>query len=484
MKLNTNEGNTAGNPTLSLIYAWFPIVSMIGLVVIGHLIYQLDLRFILLLSAILAGITAYLAGAKVEQMFAVYSENIKRAFPVILILMSIGGIVGTWMYSGTVPILIYFGLKLLHPDFVLVSAFLVTAMVSTFTGTSWGSAATSGVAFIGIGASMGIPLPMVAGAALSGAVFGDKVSPISDTTNLCSLASEVTVYQHIRGMLPNVIISGIITAVGFTLLGIFYTGEHPSSGTGTAQIITELEGLYNFNIFMLLPALVVFVGGYKGFHPVALMIFSCVLAVFIGMLSNGFSPTDGAQAIFSGFNVGMAGENTVASGSLEILLNRGGFEGMLTGAVLFAILAIGFGSFMESFGALNRLMSGLLKLVRSTYGLVLSAFMAGGILNAVSGNAAFSILTTGQLFKQPFKDRNIPATILSRSMENSMTLLESLLPWHVTAIYMSGVFGVSTFAYLPFSFFNIAGILLFFIFAWREVKKEREVVIGASMLDE
>jgi NhaC family Na+:H+ antiporter len=463
---------TSDKKQISLFLSLVPIAAMIGLVVIGHLIYNVDLRFILLVSAIIAGFTAYIAGTKVDQMFEAYASNIKRAFPVILILMAIGGIVGTWMYSGTVPYLIYYGLQFLHPNFVLVSAFLVTAMVSTFTGTSWGSAATAGVAFIGIGASMGIPLPMVAGAALSGAVFGDKVSPISDTTNLCSLASDITVYQHIKGMLPNIILAGLAAAIGFTLLGIFYSGSINGGGE-VEKIISDLEGLYNFNIFMLIPALVVFVGGYKGFHPVVLMILSSVIAVLIGMLSNGFAATDGANAIFSGFNIEMAGGETNVSESLNVLLNRGGFEGMLTGAVLYAILAIGFGSFMEVCGALNRLMRGLLSFVRSAFGLVVSAFMAGGILNAVSGNAAFSILTTGQLFKQPFKDKNISASVLSRSMENSMTLLESLLPWHVTAIYMTGIFGVATVDYLPFAFFNMAGIVLFFVLAWREVVKRK-----------
>ncbi len=460
---------TTKKPTISIGLSVIPLVAMIGLVVVGHLIYEVDLRFILLLSAIIAGIVAYIAGVKVDQMFDAYSSNIKRAFPVLLILMSIGGIVGTWMYSGTVPYLIYYGLQLLHPNFVLVSAFVVTAMVSTFTGTSWGSAATSGVAFIGIGASMGIPLPMVAGAALSGAVFGDKVSPISDTTNLCSLASGISVYEHIKGMLPNVIMAGIISAIGFTILGMFYSGTNVA-GNEVQEILTQLDGLYNFNLLMLLPAVVVFVGGYKGFHPVVLMTISSVLAILVGLFCHGLHPADGAQALFSGFNVSMIGDFPVSE-NLQILLNRGGYESMLTGAVLYAILAIAFGSFMEVCGALDRLMKGMLTFVKKTFHLVVSAFFAGGILNAVSGNAAFSILTTGQLFRQTFEKHGISPKVLSRSMENSMTLLESLLPWHVTALYMYSVFDVATVDYLPFAFFNISGIVLFFILAYIETRK-------------
>jgi len=461
---------------ISYFLALVPLLSMIGLVWAG-LEWKIDLKFVLLVSAVIAGFVAYISGVKVPEMFEAYGTTIKKAFPAILILMAIGGIVGSWMYSGTVPFLIYYGLKFLHPDYILVSAFLVTTMVSTFTGTSWGSAATAGVAFISIGASMGIPLPMVAGAALSGAVFGDKVSPISDTTNLCALASEVTVYQHIRGMLPNVIAAGLISAIGFLILGMYYSGSG-SVGGNIQGVLTDLEGLYNFNLFMLLPAVIVFVGGYKGFNPVVLMILSSLVAVLIGMLSNGFAPSDGANSLISGFNVSMAIGNdggALVSTELHSLLNRGGFESMLKGAVLYCILAIGFGAFMHVSGALDKLMGALLKVVRSAFGLVITAFVAGGLLNATSGNGAFSILTTGQLFAGPFEDKDLDKAMLARSMENSMTLLESLLPWHVTAVYMYGVFNVKPLDYLPFAFFNISGILLFFVFSWRTIYRKRKL---------
>ncbi|MDX2361289.1 MAG: Na+/H+ antiporter NhaC family protein [Crocinitomicaceae bacterium] len=467
---------------ISIALALVPLVAMIVMVIIG-LRFEIDLKFILLVSAMIAGVVAYISGVKVPEMFDSYGTTIKKAFPAILILMAIGGIVGTWMYSGTVPFLIYYGLKFLHPDFILVSAFLVTAMVSTFTGTSWGSAATAGVAFIGIGSSMGIPLPMIAGAALSGAVLGDKVSPISDTTNLCALASEVKVYDHIKGMLPNVVIAGILSAIAFLVLGMYYSGTTDAGGN-VESILSDLEYIYDFNLFMLLPAAVVFIGGYKGYNAVVLMISSSVVAILIGMLSNGFAPSDGVNSLISGFELKLPHVKGMAqpvSDQLTTLLNRGGFEDMLKGAVLYCILAIGFGSFMHVSGALDKLMKLLLSVVKSSFGLIVTAFVAGGMLNATSGNAAFSILTTGQLFTQPFADRGIEKSLLARSMENSMTLLESLLPWHVTAIYMWGVFGVSTMEYLPFAFFNIFGILLFFFLSWRTLKKNTNSTINPKV---
>jgi len=475
------ESKSTGNKKeISLALASVPMIAIAVFVGVGNLWLGVDLKFILLLATLVAGIVAYVVGVSVDEMINAIGNTIKKALPAILILIAIGGLVGTWMYSGTVPYLIYYGLKFLHPDYVLVTAFIVTAMVSTFTGTSWGSAATAGVAFIGIGASMGIPLPMVAGAVLSGAVFGDKVSPVSDTTNICAMASEVSVYDHIRGMLPNVLLSAAIAIVGFTVLGLM-NGGSGEINKDAQSIMIELDKMYNFNPLMLIPPVIVFVGGYKGYNPVVLMVSSSIVAIVLGMTLNGFLIQDGALAMVSGFNTEMI-HIPVSSlspniGSFDVqtvlktLLNRGGFEGMMSGAVLFGILAISFGAIAEVSGSLNKLMHFLLKGVKSAFSLVMSTFVAGALMNGVTGNAMFAILTVGQLFRDSFRERNIPLPLLSRSMENSMTLFESLIPWHVTAIYMSTTLDVDTLLYIPYAFFNVAGILLFFVLSFRSVKR-------------
>lgn len=445
---------------------------MATLVGVLNLWMGIDLKFVLVLSSIVAGIVAVATGTKIKTLIDDFADNVKTAFPAILILIAIGGIVGTWMYSGTVPYLIYYGLQLIHPNFILVTAFVVTAVVSTFTGTSWGSAATAGVAFMGIGFSFDLPLEMVAGAVISGAVLGDKVSPVSDTTNICAMASEVTVYEHIRGMIPNVFIAGILAMIGFTIIGVLL---NPNQGENSdvAVLLDQLDSVYHFNIAMLIPPAIVFLGGYKGYHPVVIMIASSLAAIVIGVFSNDFTLLQGSQSMISGFETSMIAGDLVLSDTLNTLLNRGGFDGMMSGAVLYCILAIAFGSFLESSGALNRIMDASLSGVRSKFGLISTTFAAGATLNGVSGSAMFSILTTGQLFRPSFKERKVPLTVLSRSMENSMTLLESLLPWHVTAIYMSTTLGVSTLVYAPFALFNIIGILLFFVLVGRDLKKKK-----------
>lgn len=443
--------------------AFAPIIIMALLVFVGNMTMGIDLKFLLLVATIVTGIIASYVGVTLDEMLEAYAEKVKKAFPAILILIAIGGIVGTWMFSGTVPMMIYYGLKLLNPNFVLVTAFLVTAAVSTFTGTSWGSAATSGVAFMGIAQSMGLSLPMTAGAVLSGAVFGDKVSPVSDTTNLSAMSSEISVYDHIKGMLPNVIIAGSISVAGFLFLGFTSAGGGEISAEAL-KIISDLEAIYSFNIFMLIPAVIVFAGGYKGFNPLLLMLTASIAAIVIGVVSNGFTLVDGAASMISGFNLNMlptAIEDL--SPRISALLSRGGFEGMVSGAVLFCFLAMPFGSFMEVSGCLDVIMKKMLKVVTGKYSLAVVTFFAGAILNGVTGNGQFSIMTIGQMFKESFKEKDIPMNVLSGSMENSMTLLESILPWHVTAIYMAATLGVPTVAYMPWAFFNILGIALFFI---------------------
>lgn len=463
------SSNNNSSSDIGLWEALLPFLIMMVLIIGGSTIIGLPLQFTLLVAVLSAGVFAYRRGIKVPEMLDAIGDTLKKAMPAIVILIAIGAIVGTWMFSGTVPYLIYYGLKLIHPDYLPVTAFIVTAIVSTFTGTSWGSAATSGVAFMGIGISMGVPAELVAGAVLSGAVFGDKVSPVSDTTNICAMATEISVYEHIRGMLPNVGIAGVLAAIMFLIFGFVYSGTSASSDQ-INDVLMHLDTIYELNPIMLLPSAIVFVGGYKGYPPVVLMLLSSFAAILIGVFLNGFDIFEGTRSMVQGFDVEWV-TMVELPGLLKALLNRGGMEGMMSGAVFYCILAGAFGAIMEQGGFIKRLMRVIFGWIRSAYGLVVAAFFSGGLLNMASGNAMFSILTTGQMFSAGFKERNLPLSLLSRSMENSMTLLESLIPWHVTAIYMSATLGVKTFDYLPFAFFNLFGVGLFFLLSKRTTNK-------------
>jgi NhaC family Na+:H+ antiporter len=450
--------------------AFLPLVSMAILVGVGNIKMGIPLEFLLLLATIIAGLVAYKVGYSYEEMFEAYALKIKKAFPAILILVAIGGVVGTWMFSGTVPMMIYYGLKFLNPQYVMIRAFLVTALISTFTGTSWGSAATSGVAFMGIAQSMGLPLAPVAGAVLGGAVFGDKVSPVSDTTNISAMASEISVYDHIRGMLPNVIGAGIITSIIFIVMGITNTGSLTELTAEANLVLTSLDQMYNFDgfnvILLLIPAAIIFVGGIKGYDPLILMVSSSITAIILGMLLNGFTIVNGATALISGFNLQMLpNEITNMSPQIEALVTRGGFQGMISGAVLFCFLAMPFGAFMEISGALHKIVQTLETFIKGRLSLIFTTFGTAAVLNGVTANGQFTLLTTGDMYGEAFDDKRLPRNVLSRTMENGVTVLESLMPWHVTAIYMAATLGVSTLDYLPWAIFNLSSIGLYFILA-------------------
>lgn len=458
-------------PEISFGKALIPFGLMLFFIVVGSAIFKFPIQFTLLLSVLCAGILAATTGISVAKMIDGIGETLRKVMPALVILIAIGAIIATWMFSGTVPYLIYYGLRIIHPDFLPVTAFIVTAVISTFTGTSWGSAATAGVAFMGIAASMDVPLEMVAGAVISGAVFGDKVSPVSDTTNICAAATGITVYEHIKGMLPNVGIAGALAAVAFLILGLMNGGTLTDT-VAIDGILSNLDNMYVLSPLVLLPPAIVFLGGYKGYPPVVLMLVSSFVAVIIGVLLNGFALHDGAQALVSGFNVEMVpGAAAELPETLTILLNRGGMEDMMSGAVLYCILAVAFGSLMAQSGAIQRILRSIFTLIKSTFGMVIAAFVSGGLLNGVSGNAMFSILTIGTMFQDGFRERKLPLSLLSRSMENSMTLLESLIPWHVTALFMANTLGVDTWQYLPYAFFNMFGIVLFFVLARKPVRK-------------
>lgn len=445
--------------------AFLPLLLMMIFVIVGGVILELQFEIVLLAAAVSSALLAKRVGVTFDEMMTAYTNKIAKAFPALLILVAIGAIVGTWMFSGTVPMLIFYGLKWLNPKFVVVTAFIVTALVSMFTGTSWGSAATSGVAFIGIAQSLGVPLPIVAGAVISGAFFGDKLSPVSDTTNLSAMASDVNVYAHVKSMVPNAIFATIIAVIGFIMIGVMNT-----SGSGTLtpevlKVIADLDSMYNFSILMLIPALIVFGGAFFGISPLILMFGASAVAAVIGVVLNGFTIADATVAFTSGFNINMIksiGLNPeTISPSLLSLLNRGGMAGMMSGAVLFAFIAMAFGSFMEVAGCLEVIVNSLKKFIKGSKSLVYVTFAVSAILISVTSNGQFVILTVGQIFKDSFEEKGLPLTLLSRTMENSITLFEGLLPFTVTGIYMAATLGVPTLAYAPWAFFNIAAMGLF-----------------------
>jgi len=440
-----------------------PIIFMMVSLVIGVGYMKLKAEPILILVAFLSGIIAMSLGYSWDDMQKGIIEKISMSMPAILILWSVGALIGSWMFSGVIPMIIYYGVEIINPKFLLVTAFLITAVFSTITGTSWGSAGTIGVAIMGIAGGLGVSLPATAGAVVAGAYFGDKLSPLSDTTNLAPLAAGSTLYDHIKHMLYTTIPATVVSLIVYFVAGL------GSSGTGsTAEAVSllqnNLEAMFNWNILLLIPVALILVGSLIKWPTIPTMLGSALLSVIIGIFLQGFTLKNGFLSLISGFNVTMTGYEGELTKDILTLLNRGGAVSM-AGTTILVFCAMGFAGIMSISGMLDVVLEAITKKVKSTSGIIISTIASCFTVAFVTGNSYLSILLPGQLFNSVYEKYNLQAKNLSRTLEDSGTVLVPLIPWSAAGAYMTATLGVETLAYLPWAVMCYMGIVFAIILA-------------------
>lgn len=441
----------------STLMALSPLVLMIVLLTIGVGFLKLRAEPIILLCASFASILALRLGYSWDELQEGIIEKIASALPATLILWSVGLLIGTWMFSGTVPMLIYYGVQLINPKFLYVSAFLITAVLSTVTGTSWGSVGTVGVAIMGITQGLNMNLAISAGAVVAGSYFGDKLSPFSDTTNLAPLAAGSKLYDHIKNMLYTTAPAALVSIGIYLFLGLFYESSQ-TSVESVAIIQRELSNLYNWNILLFLPVVIMLLGSILKFPTLPTMIVNSLITVIIGMVIQGFSLQDGFTSMINGFNVEMTGFNGEVLEDVITLINRGGAVSMTTTTVL-VFCSMGFAGVMSKSGMLDVVLEAILKRVKTTFGVIISTIASCFTVAFVTGNSYLSILIPGELFKKIYLQRNLHPTNLSRTLEDSGTVLVPLIPWSAAGAYMTATLGVDTLSYLPWAILNYMGIV-------------------------
>ena len=425
-------------PTLFESVSCFLFLAVIIGVGFGY--FDIPIQPLLLLSAAYAAFIAYRVGLTWEDMEKGITTRLNTAMPAIFIIFAVGVIVGTWIYSGTVPMLIYYGLLIIDPTYFLVTAFIITTVVSVATGTAWGSSATAGVALMGIAIEMNVPLGIAAGAIISGAIFGDKLSPLSDTTNLAALVVQVDLYDHIKHMLWTTIPASLVGLIVW-----FIVGMNLDTGTASSDNVTgltsELSAIFNWNIFMLLPFVIILWGAFARKPIVPIMLLSSVVAVFIGMFSNGFSFVDGFTAMANGFSVDMISPNSEFSETVSSLLNRGGIFSMVT-IVVTIFCGYAFAGIVEAAGCLDRILESFTKWVQSSWQIVGSTILGSILIVFTAGVASISIIMMGVLMKDAYTKKGMDGLNLSRTLEDSGTMILGFVPWGVSAIYYLEVLGV------------------------------------------
>lgn len=470
------------NPTKQTItpsfnLALFTFLSIVAVIGTGLFILKVSLHSLLLICLLIAATAAWsLYRGSFSLIRDAMNSGIMRALSAIYIFILIGVLIAAYIQSGTVAALIYYGLAFLSPSIFLPAGLILCSLMSLTTGTAWGTVGTAGVVLIGIGAAMGIPLPLVAGMIVSGAVFGDKMSPISDTTNLAAMSAKTNLYAHIKSMLFTTTPAYLIAIALYAYLGSHYS-DHNMPQQSIEAMMTAIDKHFEINFICILPLLALLILSYKKVSAEPAMIISAAVAVLIAITMQGKA----IDVVLSSLWSGDKPQTGVAN--LDQLLSRGGMLSM--GWTLFLSLqALALGGILAEFGFLRVLITGLVVGIKRRASLIASTIVTCIIGNMSMGEAYMSIILGGQLYGDAYDQHNIDRSILSRSLEEGATLSTPLIPWTTGGAFFAATLNVPTLEYLPYAFVNLLSPLLAIIFAYLGIallaaksptKKERTV---------
>lgn len=449
---------------LSLNESLFPILLLIIFLSFNVYVYGDDAmggsnQFILLLGAA-AGIgLGVFKGFKFSNMMSQVAENLKSVTGAIVILLFVGALSGTWLISGIIPSMIYYGLNILHPSIFLPSCLIICAIISIATGSSWTTSATVGIALIGISKAIGMPVEMSAGAIISGAYFGDKLSPLSDTTNLAPAISGSDLFTHIKYLTITTVPTISISLIIFIILNFYMISSGPTDNTVLLEAINQT---FNITPLIFIVPFIVIVLIIKKTPPIIALFTGTILGAIFALifqqdiltqLSNSNSLTfEGAySAIINSITV----DTNIESGNSELndLFTSGGMLGMMN-TIWLVISAMVFGGVMESIGALKTITTSLLNLGKSTFSLFASTAGSCLAINLTTSDQYLAIVIPGKMFEKAFKEKNLAPENLSRTLEDTGTVTSVLIPWNSCGAYQSGVLGVSVLDYFFYAIFN------------------------------
>jgi NhaC family Na+:H+ antiporter len=419
-------------------------------------------QIVLTLAAAVAAIVAIKNGHKWFEIQRAIIAGISTAMVAILILLAVGALIGTWLMAGTVPSLIYYGMQILSPQWFFAATCLICSVAALATGSSWTVAGTLGVALIGVSMGLGLSPAITAGAIISGAYFGDKMSPLSDTTNLAPAVVETDIFTHIRHMAWTTGPSYTVAIFLFAIVGL--GTESTSDSLALQQLMATLEQNFNISALALLPLVVVLYMAYKKIPPLPTILFGALLGGVMAVilqpevvlrfadspdLSRGIAMTKGVWlALSDGF------VSTTGVAEVDDLLTRGGMSSMLV-TIWLIITALAFGAVLEHAGMLQRLIDGALKRAKTNGSLIMTVVLSCIGINIVAADQYIAIVLPGKMYRAEFARRKLHPKNLSRVIEDAGTLTSPLVPWNTCGAYMAATLGVATLAYLPFAFFNL-----------------------------
>jgi NhaC family Na+:H+ antiporter len=442
----------------SLLLSLIPLLIMALFLGIGYGIFRVKAEVLLIATAFISGLLGMRLGYTWKEMEEGIVESVRQAMPAMLIVICVGLLIGSWISSGTIPMLIFYGLKIIDPGYFLLTACVVCSVVSLFTGTSWGTVGTIGIAFIGISKGLGIPLAPTAGAIITGAYFGDKISPFSDTTNLAPIAARSNLFDHIRHLLWTTTPAWLIGLLIYFIIGLQYK-EQSLPQEQMAIILDTLESNFTFNLWLLIPPVIILYFAVKKLPTIPGMLLASLAAVILAIVFQKMPFVDTLNVMTSGYTADTGVQD------VDKLLSRGGMMSMM-GVTLIAFCAFAFAGIVQKTGMLQVILDWLLKFVRSTGMLIASAAAGSVVVAFITGSSFLSIIIPAELFAPAFKEKNLAAKNLSRTAEDSGTVVVPLVPWSMAGIFMAGTLGVATIDYVPWCFMCYLGIVFALIYGF------------------
>lgn len=426
--------------------------GVIVIVIAGLLWLEISLHSLLLIAIVWVAVHSATLGFSFQAIKTAMISGIQKGLGAIFIFFLIGVLIAAFIESGTIGGLIYYGVDLLHPTIFLPAGLVLCSFMSLATGTAWGTIGTIGVVLMGLGGALGIPLPLVAGMVVSGASFGDKMSPVSDTTNLAAMSADTDLYSHIYSMLYTTVPTYIICLIIFTVIGLSYSGQ-----TASVQELLDLKQhlAIEFAIgpLTLLPLVVLFILSIKRAPAEISMLGSIATAIVLAVAMQDRSVAEVLNSLHSGYAADTGHER------LDVLLTRGGIQSMMWTMSL-ALLALSLGGILDRAGFVRVLLSGLLRRIKRTASLMTTTIGAGVVANMSMGEAYLSIIFGGQIFKDAYAEDNLENHMLSRCLEEGATLTTSLIPWTTSGAFITGVLAMSPLEFAPWAFFNYINPLL------------------------
>lgn len=474
-EIKIDDQKIINNKELNIGEALIPVVILMGLLAYNIFFVESQEWFgaytnqlILLIGGGIAALVGFYNKTKVQVMIKEVWENLRSVFVPIMILFLVGALAGTWLISGVIPAMVYYGLQVLSPEIFLPASVIIAAVISIATGSSWTTSATVGIALVGIGTALGINPGMIAGAVISGAYFGDKMSPLSDTTNLAPAMAGTDLFTHIRYMAITTVPTIIITLIVFSIISITI---EPTGDADISSLLTSIDTTFNISPWLfLVPGVVITLILLKT-KPLVALASGVILAAIFAIIFQSEVLATLSDSKFSAILNSILIDTAIATDNekLNDLFASGGMNGMIW-TILLIVCAMVFGGIMDGIGALARITKALLSVATTIFGLFASTVISCLGLNIIASDQYLALVIPGKMFKKAYEDKGLAPENLSRTLEDSGTVTSVLIPWNTCGAYQSGVLGVGVGEYFLYAIFNWLSPFTTLLFAALRIK--------------